>query len=67
MPSVDEVNAAYDAVHDDIQEVVRLFVPSFFQAQAYEKLRSQQARMLLVDGARKALIAAERVRAKAAL
>ncbi len=65
MPSVDEINAAYDAVEADIHELIGLFVPSFFKAQAYEKLNSAQGRGLIVDGAKKALIAAEKVRAKA--
>ena len=65
MPSVDEINAAFDAVHDDIQELIGLFIPSFFKAQAYDKLASPQGRALIVDGARKALVAAEKVRAKA--
>jgi hypothetical protein len=65
MPSNDEINAAFDALQIDLRQLVADFVPAFFQGQASQALNSQQGRVLVVDGIRKALTAAEKVRAAA--
>ncbi len=64
MPTIDEINAGFDAIEIDVHQLIEQFVPPFFMNQALEKLNSQQGREIIVDGVRKALIAAEKVRAK---
>ena len=65
MPSIDEMNAAFDAIEDDLHQLVASFVPAFFKQQAIDHIDSQQGREVVLDGVKKALVAAERVRAKA--
>ena len=64
-PSDDEINAAFDAIEPDLHNLVRQFVPGFFQSQAMAALDSKAGVQDVVTGLRKALTAAERVRAKA--
>jgi hypothetical protein len=66
MPTVDEINAGFDALEPDLEKVLRAFVPSFFQSSAMQSLHSPQGRATVVDGVHRVLVAAEAVRAKAA-
>ncbi len=64
MASIDEINAAYDAIELDVHQLIEQFIPQFFRRQAMDKLNSPEGRAMVLDGAKKALTAAERVRAK---
>ena len=66
MPTVDELNAGFDALEPDLERIVRTFIPSFFQQQAMNQLHSEIGRATVVDGVRRVLIAAEGVRNKPA-
>jgi hypothetical protein len=66
MPTIQEVNAGFDALEPDLEKVLRNFVPAFFQSSALQSLHSPQGRATVVDGVRRVLAAAEAVRAKAA-
>ncbi len=63
MPTDDEINAGFNALEPDLEKVVQQFVPAFFQGQAMQSLRSHQGRVTVVDGVRRVLVAAEKVRA----
>lgn len=62
MASIAELNAAFDAIEDDLHELITQFVPFMFKQQAVAKLESPEGRNMVVDGVRKALTAAEHVR-----
>ena len=58
-----EANAAFAAIEDDLHQLIKSFVPFFFQSQALAHLDSQEGRQAVFDGVTKALAAAEKVRA----
>ena len=62
MPSVDELNAGFDAIQPDLRQIIQSFVPAFFQSQAMQSVQSEQGRAIIVDGVRRVLVAAEAVR-----
>lgn len=71
MPTVPELNAAYDALRRNMTALVRQFiplVPFMFQATAQEKvdayLRSPDSRRQILQAASEALEAAEKARPK---
>jgi hypothetical protein len=66
MPTNDEINTAFTAIHPDLQKLVTDFVPSFYQSAVLQDLASQQGIVDIVGILRKALTAAEAARAKAA-
>ncbi len=57
-----EQNAAFDAVHGDLVNLISNWVPRFFQAQAQQKLESKEGRIALLKMVDDALAAAEKVR-----
>jgi hypothetical protein len=62
MASIAETNAAFDAIEDDLHQLIAQFVPFIFKQQAIAKLESPQGRGMVLDGVRKALTAAEHIR-----
>lgn len=63
MPSVDEMNAAFDAIEVDLHLLIENMVPFMFKSQARTALDSQDGRQSVLNGIKKALVAAEKVRA----
>lgn len=64
--SVAEMNAAFDAVHADLVNLIENWVPRFFQGQARQKLESKEGKTALLKLVDDALEAAEKVRDRAA-
>jgi hypothetical protein len=60
--SAAEQNAAFDAVHGDLLNLITNWVPMFFQSQARAKLESKEGRVALLKLVDDALEAAEKVR-----
>lgn len=65
MATVDEMNAGFDALNVDIHHLVEHFVPRFFQGQFVSHIESADGRNSILDGVKRVLEAAEKVRAKA--
>jgi hypothetical protein len=66
MPSVDELNAGFDAIQPTLHEMTNQFVPDMFGYR--DKINKaidtdQQVRGLILDGVKEVLEAAEHVRA----
>ena len=62
--SVEELNAAFDAVQDKIELLIANFIPSFFKRQAMEELHSPRGKALLLDAVDAAIDAVEETRKK---
>jgi len=60
--SPEEVNAAFDAIHPDLVNIVNQFVPGFWRGQALAKLQEPQTIKIIVGLIDDALNAAEKVR-----
>lgn len=60
----EEMNIAFDAVHDKIEALVSAFVPRFFQRQAHEAINSTDGRKALLEGIDAAADAIEEHRKK---
>ncbi len=53
--------AAYKVARKYLDELVRQYVPAFFQYQAMEKLQSEQTQQMIIEGVDEILDAAENV------
>ncbi len=59
--SVAKQNAAFNAIYPDIQKLIAVYVPPFFQEAVLEKFNSPQGRAMLVRLIDEGLEAAEKV------